>query len=103
MSCLHIGIVCGLFVLLFVVFELLHYAGYPSIIQDYKFLLHFTVTNSSEFGVRHSFMFDFLPQKQGLYDPSLEKDSCGVGAVIDIEGAYTHKTGKDELISFYIT
>lgn len=22
---------------------------------------------------------DALPQKQGLYDPSLEKDACGVG------------------------
>jgi glutamate synthase domain-containing protein 1 len=38
-------------------------------------------------------MLDSLPPKQGLYDPRLEKDSCGVGAVIDKEGAYTHKTG----------
>lgn len=38
-------------------------------------------------------MLDSLPSKQGLYDPSLEKDSCGVGAVIDKEGSYTHKTG----------
>ncbi len=26
------------------------------------------------------------PRKQGLYDPSREKDSCGVGAVADIKG-----------------
>lgn len=38
-------------------------------------------------------MFDFLPPKKGLYDPNFEKDSCGVGAVIDKEGNYTHKTG----------
>ncbi|MEE2694025.1 MAG: glutamate synthase large subunit [Pseudomonadota bacterium] len=27
-----------------------------------------------------------LPQKQGLYDPALEKDSCGVGFICDIKG-----------------
>jgi len=30
------------------------------------------------------------PQRQGLYDPSMEKDSCGVGAVADIKGQATH-------------
>ena len=27
-----------------------------------------------------------LPQRQGLYDPALEKDSCGVGFICDIKG-----------------
>ena len=27
-----------------------------------------------------------LPRKQGLYDPALEKDSCGVGFICDIKG-----------------
>jgi hypothetical protein len=27
-----------------------------------------------------------LPEKQGLYDPSLEKDACGVGFVVSIDG-----------------
>ena len=31
-----------------------------------------------------------LPKSQGLYDPSLEHDSCGVGFVCDINGRRTH-------------
>ena len=27
-----------------------------------------------------------LPKRHGLYDPSLEKDSCGVGFICDIKG-----------------
>ena len=27
-----------------------------------------------------------LPQRQGLYNPALEKDSCGVGFICDIKG-----------------
>ncbi len=30
------------------------------------------------------------PVRQGLYDPSTEKDSCGVGAVADLKGVATH-------------
>ena len=33
---------------------------------------------------------DHLPPARGLYDPSLEKDSCGVGFVVDIKGVRTH-------------
>ena len=29
---------------------------------------------------------DNLPLKAGLYDPTLEKDSCGVGFVVDVKG-----------------
>lgn len=31
------------------------------------------------------------PQKQGLYDPALEKDACGVGFIVSIEGRPSHK------------
>jgi glutamate synthase (NADPH/NADH) large chain len=31
-----------------------------------------------------------LPEKQGLYNPSLEKDSCGVGFIANIKGQKTH-------------
>jgi hypothetical protein len=32
-----------------------------------------------------------LPPKQGLYDPFYEKDACGVGFVVDIQGRKSHK------------
>ncbi|KAJ1916182.1 glutamate synthase [NADH] [Tieghemiomyces parasiticus] len=31
-----------------------------------------------------------LPPAQGLYDPSLEKDACGVGFLVDIQGRASH-------------
>ncbi|MEC9346679.1 MAG: glutamate synthase large subunit [Pseudomonadota bacterium] len=31
-----------------------------------------------------------LPPKQGLYDPALEKDACGIGFVVDIKGRKSH-------------
>jgi glutamate synthase (ferredoxin) len=30
------------------------------------------------------------PQKQGLYDPRHEHDSCGVGFVVDLHGRRSH-------------
>ncbi|RZR88445.1 hypothetical protein BHM03_00016026 [Ensete ventricosum] len=34
-----------------------------------------------------------LPEKpMGLYDPSFEKDSCGVGFIAELSGEYSHKT-----------
>ena len=33
-----------------------------------------------------------LPPKQGLYDPSLEHDACGIGFIVDIKGRKTHQT-----------
>ncbi|EXJ60612.1 glutamate synthase [NADPH] [Cladophialophora yegresii CBS 114405] len=36
-----------------------------------------------------------LPQKQGLYDPSLEKDACGVGFAANIKGKASHKIISD--------
>ena len=31
-----------------------------------------------------------FPEKNGLYDPALEKDSCGVGFVANIKGIASH-------------
>lgn len=31
------------------------------------------------------------PPKQGLYDPALEKDACGVGFIVSIDGTRSHK------------
>ncbi|MFX6998523.1 hypothetical protein ABTI04_19170, partial [Acinetobacter baumannii] len=30
--------------------------------------------------------FDWRPPAEGLYDPSLEKDSCGAGFIANIKG-----------------
>src|SRR6478735_8675716 len=38
-----------------------------------------------------------LPQAQGLYDPALEKDSCGVGFIADIKDRSSHKLIEDAL------
>src|SRR5262245_46059413 len=36
-------------------------------------------------------------QSQGLYDPALDKDSCGVGFIADIKGRKSHKIVEDAL------
>ena len=36
-------------------------------------------------------------QAQGLYDPALDKDSCGVGFIADIKGRKSHKLVEDAL------
>lgn len=36
-----------------------------------------------------------LPVKQGLYDPELEKDACGVGFACHIKGVASHKIVTD--------
>ena len=38
-----------------------------------------------------------LPQKQGLYDPANEKDSCGVGFVANLKGLPSHQNVLDAL------
>ena len=38
-----------------------------------------------------------LPQKQGLYDPANEKDSCGVGFVANLKGVPSHQNVLDAL------
>src|SRR5215207_9955192 len=38
-----------------------------------------------------------VPAAQGLYDPALDKDSCGVGFIADIKGRKSHKIVQDGL------
>src|SRR6187455_1220954 len=38
-----------------------------------------------------------VPAAQGLYDPALDKDSCGVGFIADIKGRKSHKIVEDAL------
>jgi glutamate synthase (NADPH/NADH) large chain len=38
-----------------------------------------------------------LPQARGMYDPSLEHDSCGVGFIADIKGRKSHQIVEDGL------
>ncbi len=42
-----------------------------------------------------SIHFDAQHPKQGLYDPSNERDACGVGFIADMTGAATHSTVED--------
>lgn len=35
-----------------------------------------------------------LPPKQGLYDPTLEKEACGVGFIVAIDGKRSHKVSQ---------
>src|SRR5882762_9672909 len=37
------------------------------------------------------------PAARGLYDPALDKDSCGVGFIADIKGRKSHQIVKDAL------
>ncbi len=32
-----------------------------------------------------------FPEQQGLYDPAMERDSCGIGFVVDIKGRKSHE------------
>ena len=36
-------------------------------------------------------------KRRGLYDPAFEHDNCGIGAVVNINGAKTHQTVDDAL------
>jgi glutamate synthase (NADPH/NADH) len=38
---------------------------------------------------------DTLPEKVGLYDPEYEKDSCGVGFIVQIQGKRSHRCLSD--------
>src|SRR6185312_2553758 len=37
------------------------------------------------------------PPVQGLYDPALDKDSCGVGFIADLKGRKSHQIIEDGL------
>ena len=38
-----------------------------------------------------------MPEAHGLYDPALDKDSCGVGFIADIKGRKSHQIVEDAL------
>src|SRR3979409_831004 len=40
---------------------------------------------------------DWRPAAEGLYDPSLEKDSCGVGFIANIKGKKSHQIVADAI------
>src|SRR5471030_427904 len=41
--------------------------------------------------------FSWRPPAEGLYDPSLEKDSCGVGFIANINGKKSHQIVSDAI------
>jgi hypothetical protein len=49
--------------------------------------------------------FGLLPQKQGMYDPGLEKDNCGVGMIANLRKDESHRIVKNALqvTFFYFT
>src|ERR1700741_4493625 len=47
-------------------------------------------------GAPHTRANDFQTA-QGMYDPALDKDSCGVGFIADINGRKSHKLIEDAL------
>ena len=44
-------------------------------------------------------LFSALPDRQGLYDPDNESDSCGVAMITDIQGRRSHAIVADGLIA----
>src|SRR4249920_1259481 len=51
----------------------------------------------AEFAGRGSTADPGMPLAQGLYDPALDKDSCGVGFIADIKGRKSHQIVEDGL------
>jgi glutamate synthase (NADPH) large chain len=45
----------------------------------------------------HAVEHDWRPPAEGLYDLSLEKDSCGVGFIANIKGKKSHQIVSDAL------
>ena len=52
---------------------------------------------SAGFAGRGSTADPGTPLAQGLYDPALDKDSCGVGFIADIKGRKSHQIVEDGL------
>src|SRR5205823_11748573 len=46
-------------------------------------------------------MSSALPMAQGLYDPSWEHDSCGVGFIVDLKGRRSHQLVRDGLTALF--
>ena len=38
-----------------------------------------------------------LPEAEGLYNPDLEKDACGVGFIVNIDGKKSHKVRRVDI------
>lgn len=56
----------------------------------------------SENGSKHGSL-SMLPEEPiGLYDPSFERDSCGVGFIAELSGVYKHETVRTFLFYFVI-
>jgi glutamate synthase (NADPH) large chain len=45
----------------------------------------------------HPELHTWRPEAEGLYDPSLEKDSCGVGFIANIKGKKSHQIVSDAI------
>jgi hypothetical protein len=42
-----------------------------------------------------SYWANSFPEEQGLYNPELEKDACGVGFMVNIKGIASHQILSD--------
>lgn len=56
------------------------------------------VNNKRNDGPPSKTMSEVPVKPLGLYDPSFEKDACGVGFIADLSGKYSHET-----VSFFST
>ena len=43
-----------------------------------------------------------LPEAEGLYNPDLEKDACGVGFIVNIDGKKSHKVRSKEILKSFL-
>jgi glutamate synthase (NADPH/NADH) large chain len=55
------------------------------------------VDHDREHGHEHTHEHSWRPAAEGLYDLSLEKDSCGVGFIANIKGKKSHRIVSDAL------
>lgn len=44
--------------------------------------------------------FTAIPPKRGLYNPENEREACGVGFIVSIDGIHTHKVRKMSKVGF---
>jgi len=56
-----------------------------------------TVKDSAEHSAPAFPLWPGVPEANGLYDPRLDKDSCGVGFIADIKGRKSHKIVEDAI------
>ena len=40
-------------------------------------------------------LIELIHQAEGLYDPAQEKDACGVGFIVHIDGSTSHQVLRD--------